>query len=225
MTDFEAVELSGTEAASVIHHISDPLVNVLVILVAVTGMRISEALALTWGAINWAKGRIHSRRKWNGKGFGPPKSFMSRKPIEMTKGLATVLEVWRQETMFAKGDDLLFPSCRKNGTQPRLGSMIVEDYIRPAAIAAGVLEERNAKCYYDGEVVHRFGFHNLRHGLATWLAEQGTDPAVIQRMLRHSSKDMTMHYIHAKAREAQEQYIAELGIVPDEPCGSVVRVQ
>jgi integrase len=71
----------------------------------------------------------------------------------------------------------------------------------------------------------RFGFHNLRHGLATWLAEQGTDPAVIQRMLRHSSKDMTMHYIHAKAREAQEQYIAELGIVPDEPSGSAVRVQ
>ena len=34
-----------------------------------------------------------------------------------------------------------------------------------------------------------------------------------------------MHYIHAKAREAQEQYIAELGIVPDEPCGSGVRAQ
>ena len=48
---------------------------------------------------------------------------------------------------------------------------------------------------------------------------------VIQRMLRHISKDMTMHYIHAKAREAQEQYIAELGVVPDEPSGSAVRVQ
>jgi integrase len=107
---------------------------------------------------------------------------------------------------------LLFPSYRKEGKQPRLGSMIVEDYIRPAAIAAGVLEERDGHVYYDGEVVTRFGFHSLRHGLATWLAEQGTDPAVIQRMLRHSSKDMTMHYIHAKAREAQEQYIAELGI-------------
>lgn len=38
---------------------------------------------------------------------------------------------------------------------------------------------------------------------------------VIQRMLRHGSKDRTMHYIHAKARKAQEQYIAELGIVDD----------
>ena len=224
-SDFEAVELSGSEAAAVIHHISDPLVKVLVILVAVTGMRISEALALTWDAIDWTKGKIRIRRKWNGKGYGPPKSRMSRKPVEMTKGLATVLQVWRQETMFAKDADLLFPSYRKKGKQPRFGSMIVEDYIRPAAIAAGVLEERDGMCYYDGEVVTRFGFHNLRHGLATWLAEQGTDPAVIQRMLRHSSKDMTMHYIHAKAREAQEKYISELGIVPNQSSGSAVRVQ
>jgi glucose/arabinose dehydrogenase len=61
---------------------------------------------------------------------------MSRKPVEMTKGLATVLEVWRQETMYATGKDLLFPSYRLDGKQPRLGSMIVEDYLRPAAIAA-----------------------------------------------------------------------------------------
>jgi integrase len=70
--------------------------------------------------------------------------------------------------------------------------MIVEDYIRPAAILAGVLEERGGQVYYDGETVTRFGFHALGHRLATWLAEQGTDPVVIQRMLRHSSKDMTM---------------------------------
>jgi integrase len=212
-SDFESVELSGADAAAVIRCTSDPLVKVLVILIAVTGMRISESLALTWDDLNWVRGKIHIRRKWNGKSYGKPKSRMSRKPVEMTKGLATVLEVWRQETMFARDGDLLFPSYRKDGKQPRLGSMIVEDYIRPAAIIAGVLEQRDGGYYYDGEPVTRFGFHSLRHGLGTWLAENGTSPEVIQRMLRHSSKDMTMHYIHAKARKAQEQYIAELGIV------------
>jgi hypothetical protein len=34
-------------------------------------------------------------------------------------------------------------------------------------------------------------------------------------MLRHRSKDMTMHYFHAKALEAREQYITELGIAAD----------
>jgi integrase len=211
-SDFESVELSGVEAATVIRCISDPLVKVLVILIAVTGMRISEALALPWDAIDWAKGKIRIRRKWNGKSYGKPKSRMSRKPVEMTKGLATVLEVWRQETMYAKDEDLLFPSYRKQGKQPRLASMLVEDYIRPSAISSRVLEVNDGECYYDGELVERFGFHSLRHGLGTWLAENGTSPEVIQRMLRHSSKDMTMHYIHAKAREAQEKYIAELGI-------------
>jgi len=41
-------------------------------------------------------------------------------------------------------------------------------------------------------------------------------------MLRHSSKKMIEHYIHPKAREAQEKYIAELGIV-EEHCGSALR--
>ena len=74
------------------------------------------------------------------------------------------------------------------------------------------MEERGGRFYYGGELVTRFGFHNLRHGLGTWLAEQGTDPVVIQRVLRHSSQKMMEHYVHPKAREAQERYIEELGI-------------
>jgi hypothetical protein len=46
----------------------------------------------------------------------------------------------------------------------------------------------------------------------------------IEHMLRRSSKYMTMHYIHPKAREAQEQYIEELRIV-QEQCESGARVQ
>jgi len=229
-TDFEAVQLSGSEAVSVIRNISDPLVKVLVILIAVTGMRISEALALTWDSIDWVRGKIHIRRKWNAqaKCYGRPKSRMSRKPVEMTAGLATVLQIWRQESMYAKDGDLLFPSYRLEGKQPRLGSMIVEDYVRPASVAGGLLEERKGSFYYGGELVTRFGFHNLRHGLGTWLAEQGTDPVVIQRMLRHSSQKMMEHYIHPKAREAQERYIEELGIAKlrrKDDSGSSLRVQ
>lgn len=229
-SDFEAVQLSGSEAMAVIRTISDPLVKVLVILIAITGMRISEALALTWDSIDWQKGRIRIRRKWNAqaKEYGDPKSVMSRKPVEMTKGLATMLDVWRQETMYTKDKDLLFPSYRLEGKQPRLGSMIVEDYLRPAAIAAGVLAQLDGRVYYEGELVTRFGFHNLRHGLATWLAEQGTDPEVIRWMLRHSTLDMTGHYVHAKARAAQEKYIAELGIadaIQNSDDGCSLRVQ
>ena len=55
----------------------------------------------------------------------------------------------------------------------------------------------------------RFGFHNLRHGLSTFLIENGHDPVLMQRMLRQSHVDMTMHYVHNghKARNAQAQFI------------------
>lgn len=53
------------------------------------------------------------RRAWNGKGYGDPKSMMSRRPVEMTAGLAVVLQDWRYETLYAKDGDLLFPSYRE----------------------------------------------------------------------------------------------------------------
>ena len=102
-------------------------------------------------------------------------------------------------TAVRKDSDFLFPSFKLHGKQPRLGSMIVQDYIRPAAVAAGAI----------AEACPRFGFHNLRHGLCTFLIENGHDPVVVQRMLRQSHVDMTMHYVHNshKGRNAQAQFI------------------
>jgi hypothetical protein len=67
-SDFESVELSGAEAAAVIRCISDPLVKVLAILIAVTGMRISEALALSWDAIDW----IREKSVYGASGMASP---------------------------------------------------------------------------------------------------------------------------------------------------------
>ena len=89
--------------------------------------------------------------------------------------------------------------------------MIGQDYIRPAAVATGVLRKLEDGTCVDksGNPVKRFGFHNFRHALATFLIENGHDPLVVQRMLRHSHVDMTMHYTHNshKRREAQAQFI------------------
>jgi len=42
--------------------------------------------------------------------------------------------------------------------------MLVEDYIRPAAIRAGILIERDGKTYSkDGDLVKRFGFLENPH--------------------------------------------------------------
>jgi integrase len=46
------------------------------------------------------------------------------------------------------------------------------------------------------------------NAVATFVIEKGHDPLVVQRMLRHSHVDMTMHYIHNshKGRAAQADF-------------------
>lgn len=52
-------------------------------------------------------------------------------------------------------------------------SMMATDKIRPAAIKVGIRLERG----------QRFGFHNFRHSLATFLINKGKDVKTIQGLL------------------------------------------
>ncbi len=48
--------------------------------------------------------------------------------------------------------------------------------------------------------------HALRHGFATYLAENGANPAAIQILLGHESLDTTTRYVHASDRYAEETH-------------------
>lgn len=48
--------------------------------------------------------------------------------------------------------------------------------------------------------------HSLRHGFATYLAENGASPAAIQILLGHESLDTTTRYVHASDHFAQETH-------------------
>ena len=68
--------------------------------------------------------------------------------------------------------------------------MLVSDHLRPAAVAAGVIKK-------DEKI--RFGFHTLRHSLATFLVSTGSDPKTVQSLLRHSDVQTTLNiYAHAQ---------------------------
>jgi integrase/recombinase XerD len=45
--------------------------------------------------------------------------------------------------------------------------------------------------------------HSLRHGFATYLAENGASPAAIQILLGHESLDTTTRYVHASDKFAE----------------------
>jgi integrase/recombinase XerC len=48
--------------------------------------------------------------------------------------------------------------------------------------------------------------HSLRHGFATYLAEEGANPAAIQRLLGHSSLQTTSRYVHASDKFAEDAH-------------------
>lgn len=48
--------------------------------------------------------------------------------------------------------------------------------------------------------------HSLRHGFATYLAENGASPAAIQVLLGHESLNTTTRYVHASDKYAQETH-------------------
>ena len=101
--------------------------------------------------------------------------------------LAQYLKEWRKESLYPSDSDWVFPSYRCKGKIPLSASTCGKDYLRPAAVSAGVIKA-------DENV--RFGWHNLRHSLATYFGSQEVPVQVIQKMLRHKKLEMTLHYTH-----------------------------
>ena len=107
--------------------------------------------------------------------------------VAMHPALAEALHQWRRETVYGRDSDWVFASRRARGRKPRSAGVVAQDYLRPAAVKAGVI-----KAGHRG----RFGWHNLRHSLATFLADNDISLSVIQQMLRHSKPATTAVYTH-----------------------------
>lgn len=116
--------------------------------------------------------------------------------------VAKVLAAWQSQTPFNKPDDFVFASSKLRGAKPRTGSMIVEDYLRPAALKAGVIKVVKGQTLdLAGNVLKKFGFHCFRHTLASFLLAQGNNPVLIKNLLRWSKISMLDTYGHVMTDE------------------------
>jgi integrase len=203
-TEYEALLVTPQEAWDIIRRMK-PFERLLTVLIAVTGLRIGEVLALRWSNVGWVEGLIYVRSNFVRGVFGEPKSRASKKPVVLHPLVMGLLETWRQSTAYAGDQDFVFASARLHGKGPRVPNMLVEDHLRPAA-----------KQVIEIPPGHRFGFHNLRHALSSFLVETGTDPKTIQDMLRWADAGMLMRtYAHSrmdKRREAQDKMVAAMGL-------------
>ncbi len=168
---------------------------------AVTGLRPEEAFGLKWQDIDWRNGQINVRRGWSKGKETAGKNEGSMTQVPMHPSLAQALNEWRRESLYHRESDWVFASTKAKGKKPRTAGVAGQDYLRPAAVKAGVIPAG-----YRG----RFGWHNLRHSLATFFANSGVNLPVIQSTLRHAKPTTTVRYLHhvnSAQMAAQEEYL------------------
>lgn len=192
-SNYTAVIMNPRQAFEILLNVPEPR-RTLVLTDAVTALRVSEILGLMWMNLNFEDQIIEVKRAYAWGQFKAPKSKASKAPVPMHPVLAGFLMAWRERTPYAKDDDYVFPSVRLKGKKPLSASIMVQKYLRPAAVKAGVIKE--------GEQV-RFGFHNFRHSLASSLVKLKCDPKTVQGILRHEDVRTTMQLYAQSDQESK----------------------
>jgi integrase len=208
-SDYEARVVEPEQMIAILRELNTPetlMEWTLALVHSATALRPEEAFGLRWEDVNWARNRIHVRRGWSKGEETNGKTPNSLCPVAMHQILAQYLAEWRKESLYPSDSDWVFPSYRCKGKVPRSASTCGKKYLRPAAVTAGVIKA--------GESV-RFGWHNLRHSLATFFGSQEIPVQVIQKMLRQKKLEMTLHYMHGvnqQHMDAQKLYLDAIGI-------------
>jgi integrase len=146
----------------------------LFMLLALTGLRISEAIALRWSDLDLDRSppRLRVRRAIVKGTVGAPKSRHGARMVPLAEDLAMRLRDLRP--LDGDVEDLVF--CGRNG-QSLKPDNLRNRVLAPAAARAGV---------------PGIGLHSLRHTCASLLIEQGASPLRLQRWMGHHSAAYTL---------------------------------
>ena len=148
---------------------------------AATGLRISEAVALQWRhlELDGSEPHVKVRRALVKGRMGPPKSRHGRRSVPLDGELVSALRQRRKDTDWPGDDDLVFPAGNgKPFGQPNL----YRDALRLPR------EEANLPWV---------GFHTFRHTCASLLFAEGRNAVQVQRWLGHHSPAFTLStYVH-----------------------------
>lgn len=151
----------------------------LVTTLAYSGLRLGEALRLTWKHVSFKDNAILVERSWSRYGgFQEPKAQSSRRAVPMMPSLASLLE----EHFHAEGspapDALMFSF---NGAVP---------------LDPGNTRRELYKALEQAGLKH-VSLHSLRHSFASFMLASGASVKALQRCLGHASASMTLNtYSH-----------------------------
>jgi site-specific recombinase XerD len=142
-----------------------------------TGMRASEIFKLTWGCVDTQRGIITILDAKSGKG----------RPAFMTEQIKNIFN----EMKHGNNDDIVF--LRKDKNPYTEIPTLFRDIVTDLKFNENVSDTRQRVC-----------FHTLRHTMASWHAEGGTDLYILKELLGHGSITLTERYSHLSNGALQE---------------------
>ena len=175
-------------------------------LIALTGLRIGELLAVRWRCLDLEIGTLSVRESvYEGK-FQSPKTRKSRRTMPLGPQIIVWLREHRLRAKRTESDDLVFGN-RKG--QPLRESKLLRNVLQPAAERAGL---------------GRVTWHQFRHIHSSLLNDLRVPVKIAQEQLGHSSISTTLniypHVVDASHRKAIEALERELfPTVPKLPDG------
>ncbi len=168
-----------------------PVLRVVVLTAAMTGLRQGELLGLRWRDVDWSAQRIRVRNTFvRGEHSAAGKSDLStRRSVPMTDRLAGELDRWSRRSFYSGDDELVFAHLQTGNPLDR--SKVTRRF-QEACRTAGVRAIR---------------FHDLRHTFATRLAASGQPMRTIQEFLGHADSKTTQIYAHYAPSEHEVEMV------------------
>ncbi len=178
--------LTAEEVKRLIAACKEPA-RTIVLLAAMTGLRIGEILALRWGRINFIRETLLVAETCYMGHFGTPKTRASRREVPLSPAVVEALKAHYSRSTNRSAEALVF--CNRQGG-PLVSNNLRKRGLRPACERAGVPQ---------------MDWHGLRHTHGTLLHAQGTPLKVAQAQLGHSHMATTLEvYTHASVSAQRE---------------------
>jgi integrase len=161
-----------------------------VLLLAVTGMRVGEAMALRWTDFNAERLELSINHTIYRQKLKQPKTESSRRPLRLVPAIAGLLVAHRQQSAFSTNEDFIF--CRKDGRP--LNATALRNHLYKAMDAAKIERAKG-----------QYGFHIFRHSAGTLIYNKSRDLKLVQGTLGHADISTTSDiYVHLDNRIVAE---------------------
>ena len=162
---------------------------------ALTGARLGELLGLQWMNVNLKNRTLRIQQSLWQRELVSPKTSGSVRTVPFGDGLAQPLLECYQTAVHKQPEDFVF--CKRDGT-PLNPDVLRKDVLYPVLDRLGIPRASGVS-----------GFHTFRHSAASFINAQTGNLKLAQKLLGHSTIDMTADvYTHTSAEAEREAALA-----------------